>query len=118
VALVWHRVDPAISPLLLFAACFFLLAYALLQFSGQFARITDGVVIGDLPRQSMWRGIVVLVIVLQKTAGVGLATAEFLLVSAAAIVAAIALHAFFVIRSIPAAVRQAKSEHDIKAWIP
>jgi L-malate glycosyltransferase len=116
VAVVWRMWDPTVSAALLIAACSFLFAHSLLQFSGQFARVAAGIVLGDAPRESMWRFIVVAVLAGHYMVETGFGAPEFFFVATAAIVVAIVFQAWQVARLVPQAVRQAQPQHDIRAW--
>ena len=116
--LAWSAWEPAVSIALLVAACSFLFAQSLLHFSGQFARVAAGVVIGDLPREAMWRVIVVAAIASHYVTGLSFGAAEFFFVATAAIAAAVIFQVWRVARVIPQAIWQAVSEHDIRAWMP
>jgi len=117
VALVWKLWDPSLPVSLLVAACSFLLMQSLLHFSGQFARVAAGIVIGDAPRESMWRLIVVVVLAVHMIAGVGFGAPEFFFVSTLAMAAAIAFQVWQTVPFIPKAIRRAASEHDIRGWL-
>ncbi len=118
VALAWSVWQPAVSTPLLIAACTFLFAQSLMHFSGQFARVAAGVIIGDTPREAMWRIIVVAVLGAHYAFGLGFGASEFFFVSAAAIGVAVLFQGCQVARFIPEAVRRARSERDIRSWIP
>lgn len=118
VAIVWRAWDPAVSLFLLIAACSFLLAQSLIAFCGQFARAAAGIVLGDAPRESMWRLIVVAVLAGHYVMGIGFGAPEFFFVATGAMVVAMAFQAWQVAPLLPQAVRQAKAEHDFRAWFP
>jgi O-antigen/teichoic acid export membrane protein len=118
VALAWSVWDRAESLPLMLAACAFLLCHALLQFSGQFTRVAAGLIIGEGPRELLWRLVVVLAIAAHHVMNIGFGATEFFLVAAAALTFAIAVQVVQVARVIPAAVRQATPEFDIRAWVP
>src|SRR5712691_6002704 len=59
VALAWPAWDRTVSIPLVLAACAFLFAFSFMQFSGQFTRVAAGVIISEVPRELMWRLIVV-----------------------------------------------------------
>jgi len=118
VGLVWLAWDPTVSTVLLVAACSFLFTQSLMHFSGQFSRVAAGVIIGDGPRDAMWRFVVVAAITAHHVLGLDFSATGFFFVSAGAIVIAILFQAWRVARVIPDAVKQAKSERDVASWIP
>ena len=118
VALVWSLFDRTDSLPLILAACAFLFCHALLQFSGQFSRVAAGLIIGEGPRELLWRLIVVVTIGVHHVMNTAFGATEFFLAATGAITFAIVLQAVQVARMIPAAVRQAKPEYDIRAWVP
>ena len=118
VGLVWSAWDRTVSTSLLIAACAFLFAQSLMHFSGQFARVAAGVIVGDAPRESMWRFLVVVVLAAHHVSGISLGTPEFFFVSTGAIVVAILFQAWRVAPLIPEAVKRAKSERDVQSWLP
>jgi O-antigen/teichoic acid export membrane protein len=118
VALVWSFWDRSDSLPLVFAACAFLFCHALLQFSGQFSRVAAGLIIGEGPRELLWRLIVVATIGVHHVMNISFGATEFFVAAAGALMFAIVLQIVQVARVIPAAVRQAKPELDIRAWVP
>jgi O-antigen/teichoic acid export membrane protein len=116
VALAWSAWPNAASPPLVLAASAFLFMHSLMQFHGQFARVAAGVIIGELPRELMWRLIVVVAIGGYGLMGIGFGATEFFLCAAAALSAAVLFQFARVLPVIPAAVRQAKPERDVRAW--
>src|SRR5690349_6900620 len=62
VAVAWPAWDRAVPTALVLASCAFLVAYAFMQFSGQFTRVAAGVIIGEIPRELTWRLLVVITI--------------------------------------------------------
>lgn len=118
VALVWSWWDRTVSTGLLIAACAFLFAQSLMHFSGQFARVAAGVVVGDTPRESMWRFIVVVTLAVHYVAGIRLDAPEFFFVSTVAIAVAVLFQGWRVAGVIPDAVKRAKSERDVETWLP
>jgi O-antigen/teichoic acid export membrane protein len=118
VALVWSFWDRTDSLPLILAACAFLFCHALLQFSGQFSRVAAGLIIGEGPRELMWRLIVVITIGVHHVTNIAFGTTEFFLAAAGAITFGIVLQVLQVARLIPMAVRQAKPEYDLRAWVP
>jgi O-antigen/teichoic acid export membrane protein len=118
VAVAWQAWNPSVSLSLVVAACSFLLTQSLIAFSGQFARAAAGIVVGDAPRESMWRAIVVAVLAGHYVMGVGFGAPEFFFVATGASVVAMVFQAWQVAPIIPQAVRQATAEHDIRSWLP
>jgi O-antigen/teichoic acid export membrane protein len=118
VALAWSLWDRSDSLPLVFGACAFLFCYAVLQFSGQFSRVAAGLIIGEGPRELLWRLIVVVTIGVHHVLNIGFGTSEFFLAATGALVFAILVQVVQVARIIPAAVRQAKPELDLRAWVP
>jgi O-antigen/teichoic acid export membrane protein len=118
VALVWSIWDRSVSIPLLVGACLFLFAQSLMHFSGQFARVAAGLIVGDAPREAMWRVIVVATLAGHYISGLGFGATEFFFVSAGAIGIAIVFQVWRVARAIPETVRRARSERDIRCWIP
>jgi O-antigen/teichoic acid export membrane protein len=118
VALVWSFLDRTNSLPLILAACAFLFCHSVLQFSGQFSRVAAGLVIGEGPRELLWRLIVVVTIGVHHVANVAFGATDFFLAATGAIAFAIVLQAVQAARMIPAAVRVAKPQYDIRAWIP
>src|SRR5205823_2478292 len=69
VSLAWLIWEPAVPRILIVAACSFLFLQSLMHFSGQFSRVAAGVVVGDAPRDAIWRFVVVLAITLCHVLG-------------------------------------------------
>jgi O-antigen/teichoic acid export membrane protein len=118
VALAWSFFDRTGSLPLILAACAFLFCHAVLQFSGQFSRVAAGLIIGEGPRELLWRLIVVVTIGVHHVMNVAFGATEFFLAATGAITFAIVLQAVQVARMIPAAVRQARPAFDVRAWVP
>jgi O-antigen/teichoic acid export membrane protein len=118
VALAWSSWDPTVSVTLLIAACLFLFAQSIMHFSGQFARVAAGVVIGDAPRDAIWRFFVVVAIAACHIFNLTFGTTEFFFASAGAIAIALIFQGWLVARVVPENVKRAKSAYDIKTWIP
>src|SRR5215210_5951057 len=77
VAIVWPVMQPGISISLLLAACAFLLAQALMNFSAQFARVAGGVSVGEPAREIVWRFLMVLTIIIHQLLHEDFSAAEF-----------------------------------------
>jgi O-antigen/teichoic acid export membrane protein len=118
VAGAWFIWDHAASLGLVLAACTFLFVHSLMQFSGQFARVAAGVVIGETPREFLWRLFVVASLLVYHWMDIDFGAAGFLATLAAAIFVAIILQLWWVAPSIPEAVKRAQPAYDIAAWIP
>jgi O-antigen/teichoic acid export membrane protein len=118
VALIWSFWDRSGSLPLMLAACAFLFSHSLLQFSGQFTRVAVGLMSGEVPRELLWRLIVVLVVGLHHLTNTAFSATEFFLVAAAALTVAVVVQAMQVLRVIPDAIRQVKSEYDVRSWTP
>jgi O-antigen/teichoic acid export membrane protein len=118
VASAWLLWDRAVSVYLVFAACTFLFMHSLMQFTGQFSRVAAGVIIGETPREFLWRFFVVVAVLIHHALDADLGEAEFLLTAAAALFIAIALQVWRVKRAIPETVTRATAEYDIAAWMP
>jgi O-antigen/teichoic acid export membrane protein len=113
--LVWK---PAVSISLVLAACAFLFVNSLLQFTGQFSRVAAGVVIGEVPRELLWRVLVVLGIGAVHVLNLEFEAQEFFAMAAAAILVAIVLQYWLTRSAVPQVIKQAKPEYDLGSWIP
>ncbi len=118
VAIGWSLWAHNFSPALLFAVCLFLLALALMQFSGQFSRVAAGVVIGEAPRELMWRMLVVITVISYHVVHADLGAAEFFFISAIALFFAMAFQIWQVAPAIPDSVKKATAQRDLRTWIP
>jgi len=118
VASLWLLWDRTVSLHLVLAACAFLFMHSLMQFTGQFSRVAANVIIGETPREFLWRLFMVVAVIVYHAMDIDFGATEFLLTMAAAIFIAIALQIWRVERSIPEPVKRAKPEYDIPAWIP
>src|SRR5262245_23586320 len=118
VALAWPAWDPAVSSSLVMAACAYLFAYSIVQFSGQFTRVAAGLAAAEIPRELMWRLIVVATIAVHHVLRIDFDATDFFLASAGALAIALALQIGLVAPTIPPAVRAAEPQHDVHAWIP
>jgi O-antigen/teichoic acid export membrane protein len=113
--LLWDR---TVSLHLVLAACAFLFTHSLMQFTGQFSRVAANVIIGETPREFLWRLFMVVAVIVYHAMDIDFGATEFLLTMATAIFVAIALQIWWVARSIPEPVKRAEPEYDIPAWIP
>jgi O-antigen/teichoic acid export membrane protein len=118
VAGAWFIWDHAASLGLVLAACTFLFVHSLMQFSGQFARVAAGVIIGETPREFLWRLFVVASLLVYHWMDIDFGAAGFLATLAAAIFVSITLQLWWVAPSIPEAVKRAQPAYDIATWIP
>jgi O-antigen/teichoic acid export membrane protein len=118
VALGWSVWDPAVSSNLLLAACFFMFAQSLMHFTGQFTRVSVGLMVGEIPRELLWRLMVVAVLGIHHVFNLGFDTTEFFFVSGIALTIAVMFQIWQAARALPQAVKSAKSERDIAAWLP
>ena len=118
IAIVWPAWDRTVSMPLLIAACAFLVAQALVHFSGLFSRAAAGVLLGDGPREVVWRLLVVATITLYHVFGLSFGPTHFFLIAAGALLAAAGAQLWFVARIVPEAVKRAHAERDVRVWIP
>jgi O-antigen/teichoic acid export membrane protein len=118
VGFIWTASDPALSVGLAAAACAFLFAHAIMQFLGQFSRVAAGLIIGEIPRELMWRLIVVLTIAVHHVLSFHFDATDFFIASAGALLFAILVQMWLVARAVPAAVKRAESEREIAVWMP
>jgi O-antigen/teichoic acid export membrane protein len=118
VALAWPLVQRDMPSALIIAACAFLLLQAFMNFSAQFSRVAAGVVVGEAPREILWRLVVVVAIVAHQALQTSFSATEFFAIATAALAFSILLQQLFVARALPAAVRAGKAEYEIDAWIP
>ena len=117
VALGWPLWDRHVAPSLPVAACAFLFAQAFMHFSAQFSRVAAGFVVGELPREILWRLIVIIAIGIYHLHHVDLTATNFFITSAVALLLSLCLQVWFVMRAIPVSVWEAKSETKPTAWI-
>jgi O-antigen/teichoic acid export membrane protein len=116
--IVWSAWDRTVSLGLVAAACTFMFAHSLLQFTGQFSRVSAGVLVGETPRELLWRLFVVIAIAIYHLLHIDFGQTEFFATAAAAILAAILFQTWLVASSIPPAVRGARSDYDLGSWLP
>ena len=117
-ALTWLAWDRSVSTSLVLAACTFLFAYSVMQFSGQFTRVAAGLAAAEIPRELMWRLIVVATIAIHHVLNVDFDATDFFLAAAGALAIALVVQLRLVAPTIPPAVREAKPERDVTAWVP
>lgn len=118
VVIAWPQLDRTLSVSLLFAACSYLIAQTLMYFSGQFSRVAAGVLIGDGPREIVWRSIVVTAILGHQAIGAAFSATEFFFVAATGLVLGIVIQIRNVSRFIPEAVKRTRPQRDVRSWIP
>jgi O-antigen/teichoic acid export membrane protein len=118
VAAVWAAWDPRVPVLLLIAACAFLFAQSLMHFSAQFSRVAAGVIVGESPREIIWRMVVVITIVVHHLVQVKFDAEDFFFTAAAALILSVILQSWWVARTLPKPLVRPTPEGDIAAWIP
>jgi O-antigen/teichoic acid export membrane protein len=116
--LVWFAWKPAVSASLVFAACAFLFVHSFLQFFGQFSRVSAGVVIGEVPRELLWRILVIVGIGAVHVLSLDFEADEFFLMAAVSIAVAIVLQYSLTRSAIPPVIKQAKPEYEFGSWLP
>ena len=116
--LLWFAWRPSVSVSLVLAACAFLFVHSLLQFTGQFSRVAAGMVIGEVPRELLWRVLVIVGICAFHVLDLDFEVREFFLMAAVAIVASIVLHYLMTRSAIPQVIKLAKPEYDFSTWLP
>jgi len=117
VVIGWPQLDRGLSIPLLLSACAYLIAQTLMRFSGQFARVAAGVVIGDGPREILWRAVLVAAILACQAAGAPFGAVEFFFVAAGGLALGMLIQAIKVASFIPEAVRRTKPQRDLGTWI-
>jgi len=85
VASLWLLWDRTVSLHLVLAACTFLFMHSLMQFTGQFSRVAANVIIGETPREFLWRLFMVVAVIVYHAMDIDFGATEFLLTMAAAI---------------------------------
>ena len=80
-----------------------------MNFSGQFSRVAAGVIIGETPREFLWRLAVVAIILGHQVLQTPFTTVEFFVSAAAAIALSIVLQQILVARVLPRAVTAAEA---------
>ena len=118
VAIVWPIMQPQISTSLVLAACAFLLAQALMNFSAQFARVAGGVFVGEPAREIVWRFLMVVTIIIHQLLQEDFSPAEFFVTATAALLLSVLLQQLQVARVLPKAVTASKPQSDLTEWIP
>jgi O-antigen/teichoic acid export membrane protein len=116
-AIAWPRWDQISVPLVI-AACAFLATQTLMHFNGEFSRVAAGVLVGDGPRQIVWRGIVVIVITAYYVMGLSFSATDFFFVAAVGLLAGMTVQVRRVSPLIPEAVKRAKPRFDLGSWVP
>jgi O-antigen/teichoic acid export membrane protein len=116
--LSWLAWKPTVSVSLVLAACAFLFVHSLLQFTGQFSRVAAGVVIGEVPRELLWRLLVVFGIGAFHVLNLDFEAQEFFAMAVVAILVAIVLQYFLTRSAVPQVIKLAKPEYDFGSWLP
>jgi O-antigen/teichoic acid export membrane protein len=116
-AIAWSLWDPRASWQLILGASAYLMVQSLTQFSGQFSRVASGIVVGDAPREVLWRLIVVTMLGAHHLLGSKVGPSEFLFTTTAAMLVALAAQWSIVAPSISDAVRRCRPQRDIRRWI-
>jgi O-antigen/teichoic acid export membrane protein len=119
-AVTWPFLQVEIGGAIVLAACGFLAMQAFMNFSAQFARVAAGVVVGEIPREILWRTVVVVAIVTHLVLGTPFTAIEFFTAAAAAMALSILLQQLFVARAVRRAsiAGRREREYDIAAWVP
>jgi O-antigen/teichoic acid export membrane protein len=117
-AVVWAEWDPHAPILLLVSACAFLFAQSLMHFSAQFSRVAAGIIVGESPREIIWRSIMVVTILAHHVIKVEFSAAEFFFTASAALLLSVGFQSWWVARFLPKPLARSKPEGDISAWIP
>jgi O-antigen/teichoic acid export membrane protein len=117
VAIGWSAFDRNTPALLIAAGCGYLLAQSVMQFNGQFSRVAAGIVVGDGPREVIWRLLVVITILCFNAAGAAFTVVDFFVTATAAMLASVAVQVWRVRQVLPDGVRRAKPQSDVAAWI-
>jgi O-antigen/teichoic acid export membrane protein len=112
-AAFWHVVQPQMPVALIAAACLFLLMQAFMNFSAQFSRVAAGVIVGETPREILWRLVVVLIILGHQFLQSPFTANEFFLSAAAAIALSILIQQLLVARTLPRSVTSATSQYEV-----
>ena len=118
VALAWTIWDRAVPTGLVLSASAFLFTYAVMMFSGQFTRVAAGVVIGEIPREFMWRAIVAATIAVHHVMSIEFDSTDFFVAAAGALAVALAFQFTQVAPAVPQTVRRSAARYDVKAWAP
>jgi O-antigen/teichoic acid export membrane protein len=118
VAVAWAEWDPQTPILLLIGACAFLFAQSLMHFSAQFSRVAAGIVVGESPREIIWRLIMVVTILVHHLVQAEFSAIEFFFTAAGALLLSVGFQSWWVARVLPKPLVQSKAEGDIAAWIP
>jgi O-antigen/teichoic acid export membrane protein len=89
-----------------------------MHFSGEFARVSVGLMVGEIPRELLWRLMVVAVLGIHHVLNIGFDTTEFFFVSGCALTIAVVFQIWQAARVLPRATKSAKSERDTAASLP
>lgn len=118
VAIAWPAWDRQAPTMLIVAACAFLFAQSLMQFNGQFSRVAGGILVGDSPREVIWRLLVVIAILGYQVVESSFTATAFFFASAGAILISVCLQTWRVARVLPQGVLQARPQTDVATWVP
>jgi O-antigen/teichoic acid export membrane protein len=114
----WLILQPQFPVGLVLAGCFFLALQAFMNFSAQFSRVAAGVVIGEIPREILWRAVVVVIIVTHLQLHTPFTAIEFFISAASAMTLSIVVQQLVVARVAPRAWLPKTAEFDVAAWVP
>jgi O-antigen/teichoic acid export membrane protein len=106
------------SPGLIIAGCAFLVAQTLMHFNGEFSRVAAGVLIGDGPRQIVWRAVLVIVLIAYHALDLPFGATQFFFTAACGLLAGMVIQVKKVFKLIPGAVKRAKAKLDLGSWVP
>ncbi len=118
VAIAWPLIEPSTPVVLVISACMFLLFQVFMNFSAQFSRVAGGMVFGEMPREIVWRLVVVVIIFAHQVLQTPFAAAEFFATAAAALAMSILFQQILVLRNLPPVVRHSETEYDMAGWLP
>jgi O-antigen/teichoic acid export membrane protein len=115
-AIAWPVLQPQIAGAIVLSACGFLALQAFMNFSAQFSRVAAGVVVGEIPREILWRAVIVAVIVVHLALGTPFTAVEFFIAATAAMALSILFQQLWTARSrTPLA---GDREYDAATWVP
>jgi O-antigen/teichoic acid export membrane protein len=117
-AIAWAIFDRSLPFALPIAGGTFLFAQALMNFSAQLSRAAGGVVLGELPREIVWRFAVMVTILVHDFVHADFTATAFFFAAGAFLLVAALFQGWGVIRRLPPEVRSAEPEYDRRLWIP
>jgi O-antigen/teichoic acid export membrane protein len=118
VALGWSAWRPHTPMALLLAASAFLFAQSLMNFNAQFSRVAGGIIVGEMPREILWRFVIVVVILAHQILQTPFTATEFFVTATGALLLSALLQYCWVRRVLPRAITAKKPENDVAEWIP